>query len=82
MLRDSERLAALRDILDRAMSKMTAPQREALVRRFALAGGEPETLHAISRDLGLSRERIRQFESKALAIIKASSVGVTELLRD
>lgn len=82
VLRESERLDGLRDILGRAMSKMTEPQREALSRRFALAGGEPETLQAIGRDLGLSRERIRQYESKALATIKASCVGVTELLRD
>jgi RNA polymerase primary sigma factor len=82
VLRESERLDALRDILDRAMAKMPPLQREALVRRFALAGGQPETLRAIGRDLGLSCERIRQYESKALAIIKSSSVGVTELLRE
>ena len=82
VLQESDRLQGMRDILDLAMGRMSPSQREILVRRFALAGGEPHTLAAIGSDLGVSRERIRQQETKALAIIKASAAGLSELLAD
>ena len=48
------------------------PGRERIVlcRRYGLLSGEPETLDAIGRDLGLSRERVRQIEKHALGAIR------------
>jgi RNA polymerase primary sigma factor len=41
---------------------------ELIVRRyFGIGGGEAQTLDAIGRELGLTRERIRQVKAKALA---------------
>ena len=37
-----------------------------LRRRFGLEGEPPETLEAIGRSLGLTRERVRQIETEAL----------------
>ena len=41
-------------------------QREVLTLRFGLEGNQPHTLEAISQKFGVSRERIRQIEQKAL----------------
>ncbi len=43
------------------------PERERLIveRRFGLQG-EPQTLDTVGRELGLTRERVRQLEARAL----------------
>ena len=46
-------------------------ERQVLRRRFGLAGGEPQTLEVIGRELGLTRERIRQIEGVGLRKLRA-----------
>jgi RNA polymerase primary sigma factor len=46
-------------------------ERRVLRRRFGLEGDEPETLEAIGRRLGLTRERVRQIEVAALRKLRA-----------
>lgn len=46
-------------------------ERRVLRRRFGLEGNEPETLEAIGRQLGLTRERVRQIEGSALRKLRA-----------
>src|SRR5437899_2345125 len=46
-------------------------ERQVLRRRFGLTGGEPQTLEAIGRELGLTRERIRQIEGSGLRKLRA-----------
>jgi RNA polymerase primary sigma factor len=52
--------------LERALD--TLPERDALVlrRRYGLGGAEPQTLDQVGKELGLSRERVRQVERNAL----------------
>ncbi|MFE3163863.1 sigma-70 family RNA polymerase sigma factor [Streptomyces sp. NPDC059224] len=58
----------------------TFPERDAriLVRRLSLDGDEPSTLDELGREFGVTRERIRQVESKALPVFRARlrTVGV------
>jgi RNA polymerase primary sigma factor len=52
----------LREALDRLEPRL----RDVLERRFGLAGGNPQTLEHIGRELGITRERVRQLETRAL----------------
>jgi len=53
------------------------PEREALILRlrFGLTDGTPRTLDDIGRELGLTRERIRQLEKQALATLRHARQG-------
>jgi RNA polymerase primary sigma factor len=56
----------LRGVLSRAVETLEPREREILEHRFGLAGDEPLTLQQIGERLGLSRERVRQLETRAL----------------
>ncbi len=43
---------------------------DVLVRRFALRGGDPQTLDQIGKAIGRSRERVRQMISRALRMLR------------
>jgi RNA polymerase primary sigma factor/RNA polymerase nonessential primary-like sigma factor len=47
-------------------------ERMVVVRRFGLDGGQAQTLEEIGRTMGLTRERIRQIETTALATLRAT----------
>jgi RNA polymerase primary sigma factor len=55
-----------------ALGELDAKEREVVVRRFGLHGGDPETLQQIGDDLGLSRERVRQIEARAKERLRRS----------
>ena len=59
---DALRARALRD----ALAGLPERERRILELRFGL-DGDPQSLEAIGRELGLTRERVRQLESEALA---------------
>lgn len=62
-----EALQVLRDILD-----LIDPLEASVLRmRYGIRGDEPATLDAISQELGLSRERVRQIERHALRKLHA-----------
>jgi RNA polymerase primary sigma factor len=71
------RVESLEDELERIQrgqvvhrALQTLPERERLIldRHYGLSG-EPQTLHEIGRGLGLTRERVRQLETHALATL-------------
>ena len=57
-----------RRIVRRALKTLPDRERIILERHFGLAG-EPQTLQEIGRQLGLTRERVRQLEAHALATL-------------
>lgn len=66
LLLDEERRAELVFHLE----KLTAMDQEILRRRFGFDGREPDTLSAIADDHGLSRERIRQLQNRAIGRLR------------
>ena len=57
-----------RALLRHALGDLRPREREVVARHFGLVG-RPETLEAISSDLGITRERVRQLEQHALGVL-------------
>jgi hypothetical protein len=64
-----------RQELEQVLALLSEREREILSLRFGLMGEEPLTLEDVGRRFGLTRERIRQLEAKALAKVRQSRVG-------
>lgn len=67
----AEELAALATTL----SRLPPRSREVLARRYGLGGRPRETLHAIGRDLGITKESVRRIQDRALARIRKALQG-------
>lgn len=52
------------------LEELNSKQREVLARRFGLLGYEPTTLEEVGREIGLTRERVRQIQVEALRRLK------------
>lgn len=62
LLQDSD----LRENIDTWLSQLSEKQREVVARRFGLRGYEMSTLEEVGREIGLTRERVRQIQVEAL----------------
>jgi RNA polymerase primary sigma factor len=61
----------LGEVIDRIPERY----RHVLVRRYGLDDKDPATLAELSDELGLSRERIRQLQLKAVHVLKSGEFG-------
>src|SRR5690554_6317955 len=52
--------------IDNWLSELSEKQREVVTRRFGLRGHESSTLEEVGREIGLTRERVRQIQVEAL----------------
>jgi len=56
-----------------ALDHLEPRLRDVLERRFGLAGGNPQTLEHIGKELGITRERVRQLETRALKELRQTA---------
>jgi RNA polymerase primary sigma factor len=67
--------------LQGALSSLSERMRHVLELRFGLTGQAPKTLEEVGRDLGVTRERVRQLESRALRELQAVAPELRLYLR-
>ena len=63
----------LKDHLDEVLDTLSEREAKVLELRFGLDGGQPRTLEEVGKVFGVTRERIRQIEAKALRKLKHPS---------
>ena len=56
----------LREQVDDVLGALSLRKRRVLQPRFRLTGGRSRTLEEVEQEFGVTRERIRQIEAKAL----------------
>jgi RNA polymerase primary sigma factor len=64
---------ALSDDMEKALATLSERERLILAMYFGLSGEQPLTLEEIGKELGLTRERIRQIKEKAIMRLRHSS---------
>jgi RNA polymerase primary sigma factor len=74
---DRLRATELTDALERLNPRM----RHVLAHRFGLDGVAPQTLEEVGAGLGITRERVRQLEARALRELRAVAPGLEFYLR-
>ncbi|HST89712.1 MAG TPA: sigma-70 family RNA polymerase sigma factor [Ktedonobacterales bacterium] len=67
--------------LHRALSTLTSRERSVVILRYGIGDGRSRTLLEVGKELGISRERVRQLEMVALAKLRmaTSAQGLREL---
>jgi len=70
---DKARQTALAETLEEALESLSDKEADVLRLRFGLEDGEPKTLEKVGEIFGVTRERIRQIETKALRKLRHPS---------
>jgi RNA polymerase primary sigma factor len=65
---------AIRAQVRRTLGELSDREREIVTRHFGLNGRQPETFAIIARDLGVTRERVRQIHLEALNKLRKSDL--------
>jgi RNA polymerase primary sigma factor len=73
---EKERALALADALDGLAPRM----RRVVERRFGLDGQPTQTLEELGQELGITRERVRQLELRALRQLREQAPGLLDFL--
>ena len=70
---DAASFLLLQEQLDQVLHGLTDREQRVIGLRFGLVDGRPRTLEEVGRELGVTRERIRQIESKTLSKLRHPS---------
>ncbi|HUZ53634.1 MAG TPA: RNA polymerase sigma factor RpoD [Streptosporangiaceae bacterium] len=70
----------LQDQLEQVLDTLSPREQRIIQLRFGLIDGHPRTLEEVGKDFGVTRERIRQIESKTL--VKLRHPGRAQMLRE
>jgi len=60
--------------LHRALAQLTSRERSVVILRYGIGDGRSRTLLEVGKELGISRERVRQLEMVALAKLRGAAV--------
>ena len=63
----------MRESVEQVLKTLTDREQKVIRERFGFDGGEGKTLEEIGAELGVTRERVRQIEGKALRKIGNNS---------
>ena len=63
-----------REALEQALAALPERARQVLILRFGLDAGTPRTLEEVGAVMGISRERARQMEVRALAALRRPEI--------
>ena len=89
LIEDDERVAPEAETSDKlraselaeAMRRLKPRQQRVLIERFGLDGGKPKTLEEVGTILGITRERVRQLETRALRELRSVAPALELYLR-
>ena len=70
---DAASFSMLQEQLNKVLDGLAERERKVISLRFGLEDGHPRTLEEVGREFGVTRERIRQIESKTLAKLRHPS---------
>ena len=70
---DAASFSMLQEQLAKVLDGLAERERKVISLRFGLEDGHPRTLEEVGREFGVTRERIRQIESKTLAKLRHPS---------
>ncbi len=70
---DAASFSMLQEQLAKVLDGLAERERKVISLRFGLEDGHPHTLEEVGREFGVTRERIRQIESKTLAKLRHPS---------
>ena len=70
---DAASFSMLQEQLSKVLDGLAERERKVITLRFGLEDGHPRTLEEVGREFGVTRERIRQIESKTLAKLRHPS---------
>jgi RNA polymerase sigma factor (sigma-70 family) len=67
--------------LQTALEELSERTRQVLAARFGLGDRDPATLEQVGAEIGVTRERVRQIETRALRELESKNPGLRNFLR-